>query len=140
MIANLESAFERWTALADELPADAFTMRLPVHSNSIGAQFWCLVGARESYTRAIVAGEWSGFSCSLGPGDIVGRPGIVNGLAQSAQACKDALAGLDWTSAREALLLSLLEHEIQHQGQLIRYLYGLELPIPAVWRKRWSLD
>lgn len=33
-----------------------------------------------------------------------------------------------------------LEHEAAHQGQLIRYLYGLRLAIPESWRKRYALS
>jgi len=35
---------------------------------------------------------------------------------------------------------NLLEHEAQHHGQLIRYLYGLRLPIPASWKSRYALE
>ena len=31
--------------------------------------------------------------------------------------------------------LDLLEHEAAHHGQLIRYLYGLDLPIPETWKR-----
>jgi len=41
---------------------------------------------------------------------------------------------------RWGLALDLLEHEAAHQGQLIRYLYGLALPIPASWKRRYALE
>jgi hypothetical protein len=41
---------------------------------------------------------------------------------------------------RGRLVLDLLEHEAAHHGQLIRYLYGLKLPIPAGWKRRYALD
>lgn len=34
-------------------------------SNTVGAQLWCVVGARESYSRAIEAGRWAGFAIDL---------------------------------------------------------------------------
>ena len=40
---------------------------------------------------------------------------------------------------RLRFVLRLLEHESAHQGQLIRYLYGLQLPIPAGWKDRYAL-
>lgn len=46
----------------------------------------------------------------------------------------------DWTSDRTGLLMSLLEHEVQHHGQLIRYLYGNRLAIPQSWKARYTLD
>lgn len=39
--------------LAESLPGDAFIQEMSVRSNPIGGQFWCVVGARESYTKAI---------------------------------------------------------------------------------------
>ena len=38
------------------------------------------------------------------------------------------------------LVLDLLEHEAAHHGQLIRYLYGLDLPIPDSWKRKYALD
>ena len=36
--------------------------------------------------------------------------------------------------------LDLLEHETQHQGQLIRYVYGLKYKFPKSWAERWALE
>ena len=36
--------------------------------------------------------------------------------------------------------LALLEHETQHHGQLIRYLYGLGIPRPESWQRQYALD
>lgn len=33
----------------------------------------------------------------------------------------------------------LLEHEIQHHGQLIRYVYGNGLSFPGSWNKRYTV-
>jgi hypothetical protein len=33
----------------------------------------------------------------------------------------------------------LLEHEIQHHGQLIRYVYGNKLSFPSSWNKRYTV-
>jgi hypothetical protein len=39
----------------------------------------------------------------------------------------------------DGLVLDLLLHETQHQGQLIRYVYGIGLDFPDSWRDRWNL-
>jgi hypothetical protein len=53
----------------------------------------------------------------------------------------EALAGFDGEDdARVRLILDLLEHEAQHHGQLIRYLYGLNLEIPESWKTRYALE
>lgn len=107
-------------------------------SNTIGAQLWCVVGARESYSRAIKAGEWSGFTCSLvDPGS---KTEVQAALGRSEADVSEALADVALrTDAASGLILDLLEHEAAHQGQLIRYLYGLKLPIPPSWKERYAL-
>jgi hypothetical protein len=135
-------SFELYDDLVAGLPEDALEATLPgLPSNTIGAQLWCVVGARESYARAIEGGEWAGFSCSLTAAEILQRDAVRAGLARSTAAvgaALDALAPDD--DARGRLALLLLEHEAAHQGQLIRYLYGLRLPIPASWKERYALD
>lgn len=142
----LRERFERSFGLYDDLvaglPDDAFTATLPgLPSNTVGAQLWCVVGARESYARAIEGGEWAGFSCSLSAAEAREREGLRTGLFRSATAVRAALNALDPDDdARGRFALMLLEHEAAHQGQLIRYLYGLRLPIPASWKERYALS
>jgi hypothetical protein len=123
-------------AVVDEVALNARLPGLP--SNTIGAQVWCVVGSRESYARAIAAGEWAGFSCSLDdPGD---HAKVVAALRRSEVALSEALESLDGSSRAQArLVLDLLEHEAQHHGQLIRYLYALKLAIPDSWKARYAL-
>jgi hypothetical protein len=140
--ARLSGAFHLYDALLDALDDETLARRLgDLPSNEIGHQLWCVVGARESYARAIERGEWSGFACSLGAGDTRDRSRVAAALHASAAAAVDVLAQLDELSAvQEDLAMTLLEHEAQHHGQLIRYLYGLRLPIPDAWKARYSLD
>jgi hypothetical protein len=145
-VAVIRERFDHSFALYDDLvasmPEDALAATLPgLPSNTIGAQLWCVVGARESYARALEGGEWAGFSCSLSAADVLERESLRAGLSRSAEtvgAALDAVGPDD--EARGRLALLLLEHEAAHQGQLIRYLYGLRLPIPAGWRERYALD
>lgn len=108
-------------------------------SNTIAGQLWCVVGARESYARAAREGGWRGFTSSL---DTVsaGDPALVSQtLTRSfAEVAETVNSGVD--SAGQRWLADLLEHETQHHGQLIRYLYGLDIPRPASWRERYALD
>ncbi len=163
---RLNGAFQRWIDLLDTLPEGALAQRLPVPSNSIGGQFWCLVGARESYARAIAVGSWKGFACSLSAEDALSRQALRAALQRSADAAlaavatlaadepadtlADALADAPADDLADALqpgvaaclgfALDLLEHEAQHQGQLIRYVYGLGHSFPESWRVRWALS
>jgi hypothetical protein len=139
---RVAQSFALYDDLVAGVPGDAFAGTLPgLPSNTVGAQLWCVVGARESYARAIEGGEWAGFSCSLSAAEILERESLRAGLSRSAAAVSAALDALEPDDdARGRLALLLLEHEAAHQGQLIRYLYGLRLPIPASWKERYSLD
>ena len=146
LVDTIRSSFERSIGLYQELTAelreDALDAKLPgLRSNRIGQQLWCVVGARESYSRALAADDWSGFSCSLGAGDIKVRSAVLEALDRSASAVREALVeAVSFSDNQNQLALDLLEHEAAHQGQLIRYLYALELPIPAGWKARYALD
>ncbi len=133
---HLEAKLGLYEELVGALPDDAFDHHLgDLKSNSIGSQLWCIVGTRESYARAIEAGEWTGWACSLMAfsGDVI-RPG----LRASADLVRSQLTG-DLDEARQDLALQLLEHEAQHMGQLLRYLLGLELEVPEGWRAYFAL-
>jgi len=110
----------------------------PLRSNTLGSQLWCVVGARESYSQAIAAGAWAGFSCSLN--STTHQAGVARALQLSAQSVADVLKNIDdYTSVQNRLVIDLLEHEAAHHGQLIRYMYGLKLPIPASWKSKYAL-
>jgi hypothetical protein len=85
-------------------------------------------------------GQWQGFACTLTAEDIARASGVLAGLQRSAAQCTNIIQAVEWTPARAGLALDLLEHEVQHQGQLIRYLYALRLEIPASWKRRWALE
>jgi hypothetical protein len=137
--ARLDRSFGLYRDLTESLDEVALASRLPgIPSNTIGLQLWCVVGARESYVRAIEAGEWCGFSCSLE--STTEQASVAGALARSATALGKCLASIDsFDEIRGGLLVDLLEHEAAHQGQLIRYLYGLRLPIPGSWKARYAL-
>ena len=110
-------------------------------SNTIGEQLWCVIGARESYARAARAGAWEGFSCALASDRTTDRDEILRLLELTRHEVLNAVGTSDeLTSARLPFLLDLLEHESQHHGQLIRYLYALGIERPPSWRGRYALD
>ena len=136
---DIRTSFAGYDDLVGTLPDISLGTKLSDRSNTIGAQLWCVVGARESYARAITAGKWSGFTCSLDGDDVEVRGKVAAALKSSAGQMQDSIRGVEWTPERDRLLLDLLEHETQHQGQLIRYVYGLGYSFPASWAERWNL-
>lgn len=106
-----------------------------VPSNSIGDQVWCIIGARESYIRALIKAKWDGFSCSLS--DTKDKKLIVNRLQETYQELEHVLE--EKTPRDINLLIDLLEHEVQHHGQLIRYSYANGLGFPKSWNERYTV-
>lgn len=137
--ASFDRSFALYRDLVDSIDSGALGSKLPgLPSNTVGLQLWCVVGARESYTQAIKAGQWAGFSCSLAA--VAETAPVAAALRSSAEHLSETLGGIDsFTDAQNKLMLDLLEHEAAHQGQLIRYLYGLRLPIPESWKVRFAL-
>jgi hypothetical protein len=97
---------------------------------------WCIVGARESYIRAIEKGAWLGFSCSLA------TPKIKKSVLASLQETHRNLSEINFVVLNDAqinLAFDLLEHEIQHHGQLIRFVYANGLTFPESWHERYTV-
>lgn len=141
----LKSSFRRSVSLYEDLisgiPESALSEKIPgVRSNTIGQQLWCVVGARESYRRAIAAGEWKGFSCSVTNEQCRSKSDLASSLALSGAKLLEAVSAEgSLTDVQHRLILDALEHEAAHQGQLIRFLYALDLPIPESWKTRYAL-
>ena len=133
VIANLRkrfTAYEEWLA---NLDAEQLTHKLDVDKHkSLTEHLWCIVGARESYSNAIAEGSWQGFACSMttfSPEDIREKQ-----ATSSAQVLQTISQVADWTTEREELLAALAEHEVMHEGQIIRHVYATQGTLPESWR------
>ncbi|MBO6558771.1 MAG: hypothetical protein JJ934_14520 [Pseudomonadales bacterium] len=129
LIDALKKRFASYQDIIDSVTDDELGQKLDVPKHkALAEHMWCVVGARESYAKAITDGSWMGFSCSL---TSFGHADFVAKLASSANDVIAAIDSLeDWNDEREALLLTLFEHEVMHEGQIIRHLYGAEHNIP----------
>lgn len=136
---SLERSFSLYHDLIESLNETVLSSKLPLlPSNTLGLQLWCVVGARESYSQAIKANQWVGFTCSLETATL--KIPVAEALSRSAQAVSDVLKSIEtYTDVQNRLIIDLLEHEAAHHGQLIRYLYALKLTIPASWKSRYAL-
>jgi hypothetical protein len=135
--AKLDRAFSLTHDLVLHLDEISLSLDLPgLPSNRIAGQLWCVIGARESYTTAIAAGSWKGFSCSLA------TPRVKQSVLAALQSTHDRLNEINFTGLTDGqidLAFDLLEHEIQHHGQLIRFVYGNRLAFPPSWRERYTV-
>jgi hypothetical protein len=134
---QLDRSFELTHDLVAHLDEIALGMDLPnLPSNRVAGQLWCIVGARESYMKAIEVGAWSGFSCTLD------SPRNKQSVLTALRTTRLRLAGVDFSGLTEAQIdlgFGLLEHEIQHHGQLIRFVYANGLTFPESWNKRYTV-
>lgn len=136
--ARLEQSFKLTFDLAAHLEEEFLSLDLPnLPSNRIAGQFWCVVGARESYTRAIETGGWKGFSCSLLTPRL--KQSVLGALDSSAARLMNEIDFSALNQAQAEFAFGLLEHEVQHHGQLIRFVYGNTLTFPDSWHRRYSV-
>ncbi len=135
--AKLDRSFQLTHDLVHHLDEQSLNLDLPgLPSNRISGQLWCMVGARESYLKAIETGGWQGFSCSLT------APQVKQSVLDALEATHKWLGEIgfaDLTDAQVELAFDLLEHEVQHHGQLIRFVYGNGLTFPDSWHRRYTV-
>lgn len=136
LIKHLNKAFNLTLDLVEAMDANDLNLKLMgMPSNTIGEQLWCIIGARESYLRAIINGGWVGFSSSLD--DTTSKDKVISCLKKSEEDCLKYLNNFELNEVQIELLLLLLEHEVLHHGQLIRYIYGNKLTFPKSWNERY---
>lgn len=130
VITALRSRFDSYVDLISSVDDEALGRKIDVPKHkSLAEHLWCVVGARESYARAIADGNWKGFSCSM---TTFSQQDFSEKLRLSSESVVQALASVqDWTVERDRLLLALAEHEVMHEGQVIRHMYGLNMEIPG---------
>lgn len=135
--ARLVRSFKLTHDLVVHLDEESLSLDLPdLPSNRIADQIWCIVGARESYTKAIAAGGWQGFSCSLK------TPRVREAVLAALEATLERLGEIDFAALGETqldLAFELLEHEVQHHGQLMRFVYANGLTFPVSWNERYTV-
>lgn len=130
IVANLRKRFDFYTDLVAEVDDETINAELAVARNrSLGLHLWCVVGSRESFAKAIAAGEMAGWSSSVTKFE---RDQLNAKLVGSSQLLLEAIGAVQaWTPEREQLLAQIAEHEVMHEGQIIRLMFGLEKPLPA---------
>lgn len=134
---KLDQSFQLTHDLVVHFEEASLGLDLPnLPSNRISGQLWCIVGARESYLKAIKTGSWQGFTCSLTTPQV--KQSVLTALETTHRQLEE-IAFADLTEAQVELAFALLEHEVQHHGQLIRYVYGNRLTFPASWSQRYTL-
>lgn len=137
--------------LLDVLKQEDLEKKLPFStSQSLYYQFECMVGTTETLGNALKTGKSQEWHCSLWslPGHASSSVPLATIRAYLQRSDEFLL-----TTLEEAALLmeqedhtsplqkywTLVEHELHHHGQLINFIYALDLPIPQSWANRWNL-
>ncbi len=141
IVSRLETIISMWQDLMRDLSDEHLKMKLGnLPSNTIGQQLWCLGGCRESNLKSLEADSSFAWQCtyegSADDSEALGK--YIDGLGKSLMAFLSEDKEL--TDNQICLVLDLLAHEYQHQGQIIRYLYGNKLSIPKSWQQFWHLE
>ena len=135
--------------LLDSLTAADLGRKLPFPaSQSIGYQFWCMLGSQESWVAFLQNGALEHWSCSLNdtpqadltPAIIRQRFEAADDRYLSALAASDPLQPYPNGLTPLVVHQMLVEHEAHHHGQLINFIYALDLPIPASWAQQGALS
>jgi uncharacterized damage-inducible protein DinB len=153
LAANLQRHWQmlrgRTYDLLDHLSDADLDRRLPFPaSQTIAYQLWCMLGSQESWIDYLRVGALEHWSCSL-----AGTPRAdlsVDLFRQRFQAADQRLAAAlheadllqPYANGLTPLLVHqmLVEHEAHHHGQLINFIYALDLPIPSSWAEQWALS
>ena len=130
IVANLRKRFDFYTDLVAQVDEAAINAELDIpRHRSLGMHLWCIVGSRESFAKAIAAGEMAGWRSSVKRFE---RDEFSAKLVESARLLLEAIDAVrEWTPERDQLLAQIAEHEVMHEGQIIRLMFGLEKPLPA---------
>lgn len=122
----------------NHINGDSLRLRiLDLPSNTIGEQAYCIIGARESYLEALRVGQWDKFICSLT--DCNNITLIINKMEETHNNIEAFLQDIRIGEINSNLLFDLLEHEVQHHGQLIRYAYSNKIDFPKSWNIRYTV-
>ena len=132
VIQRLTSRLEAYSDLLAGMGQVDIEKKLDITKNkNLAEHLWCVIGARESYCQGLRSGSWNGFICSLNEFTV---DAFAAKLDQTAALVRSTVADVeDWTQEREELLILLHEHEVMHEGQIIRQIYAMNKSLPDYW-------
>jgi hypothetical protein len=129
------------------LRQEDLTKKLPFpESQSLYYQLDCMLGTTETIAEYIQTGSLGKWHCSL-PNGVPDQPleKITKHLHKSDEVLFNTLDKAKLLSKQQdntsplQKWTTLVEHESHHHGQLINFIYALNLPIPKSWEKIWEL-
>ena len=131
----------------DVLKQEDLTKKLPFPaSQSIYYQLDCILGTTETIVDFMKTEKKTKWHCSL-PNGVTDMPiaTIKKHLQKSDKVLFATLDKADLLKKQQdsttplQKYMNLVEHESHHHGQLINFIYALDLAIPQSWAEIWEL-
>jgi hypothetical protein len=130
----------------DILEPAHFVQKLPfATSQTLGYQFWCMLGAQESYIKKLQHGKWQGFSSSLDQFDEITSSIVTQQMKLADNALVQLLSTVNSDYQLQngqyghEVAFQIIKHESHHHGQLINFMFCFHFPIPQSWHDEWNL-
>lgn len=142
ILKKLEHVIKMNNEFLDKLEKEKLKLTIPeVSSNTIGSQFHCIIGARNSYFKSIIEDRAFSWEPELGYDKRYDFDVITSLMVHKSKSQIEELKNIEKFSDNQlALIIDLISHEFMHQGQLIRFLYANQINMPKMTKKLWHLE
>ena len=132
--------------ILDQISENDLEKALPFKdSQTLGYQFYCMTGTIETHVKFLPTGIWDEWNCSLANIENITKEDIVKAMNKADERLLEVLENTEFLEVKDnetplMRYMILVEHEAHHQGQIINFIYALNLPIPKSWEEKWALS
>ena len=142
LTSKLKKVFKMNNEFLTTIKEDDLKLRLVgMRSDSIASQITCIIGCRDSYSKCLPKDEQFRWSPDFPHADRYNLSKLSRYLVEIGEKVISELESINELSDnQQELVLDLLSHEYQHQGQIIRYFYANGLKMPGAVKSEWHLE
>lgn len=138
---KIKLVFDMYTDILNTLKDEDLDKKLgDLRSNTIREQLCCVIGTRESYGNNLIKNQSFTWDTQFDFGKKWSRRELIREMEEKKEVVLDYLkAKNNLSENQQSAMFDLLAHEYMHQGQLVRYFYGLNLNLPKSLVEFWHL-
>ncbi len=142
LIKKLKRVFAMNNEFLSTIAEDDLKLRLKgMRSDSIASQITCIIGCRDSYSKCLPIDEQFRWSPDFPYSERYNLIKLKSHLEEVGEKVVCELESIDLLSDnQQGLIMDLISHEYQHQGQIIRYFYANGLEMPNTVKTEWHLE
>lgn len=112
-----------------------------VRSSSIGNQIVCIARARDAYMKSILEDKGFSWDPDFPYEDRYDQEKMLNHMVNVGNESISKLRTIkEFSNNQLDLIMDLIGHEYQHQGQLIRYYYANDIEQAPMTKSFWHLE